>query len=151
MRACAQRPGAAARVSLRRGRTTTHSGLTSLAFHACGSVSPFRARCCHSNQQQVLSALLACAHRSAPVLSAHASIRCHMAYRVCGKTSNKQEPAISYLLWFSDVPISTAICAGGGRRAVHISGRCSVDPRPAERAPRNSRRLKQANIKATSV
>ena len=38
--ACAQRPGAAARELLRRDR---HGGLTSPAFHACGSASPFRA------------------------------------------------------------------------------------------------------------
>ncbi len=39
---CAQRTGAAARVSLRRDRPAS---LTSPAFHACGSDSPFHARC----------------------------------------------------------------------------------------------------------
>jgi hypothetical protein len=56
-RVCArtQRTGAAARESLRRDRP---GGLTSPALHACGSASPFRARCCHRNQRQVVSAPL---------------------------------------------------------------------------------------------
>ncbi len=37
------------RESLRRRRP---GGLTSSAFHACGSASPFRARCCHSSQNK---------------------------------------------------------------------------------------------------
>jgi hypothetical protein len=37
-----------ARESLRRDRPV---GLTSPALHACGSASPFRARCCHRNKK----------------------------------------------------------------------------------------------------
>ena len=53
--ACAKRTGAAARVSLRRDRPVE---ITSPAFHACGSTSLFRARCCHSSQQPVHPPLL---------------------------------------------------------------------------------------------
>ncbi len=54
---CAQRAGAAARESLGRDRPG------GLAFHACGSASPFRTCCCHSSQKQVVSApLTPCAH-----------------------------------------------------------------------------------------
>ena len=35
-------------------------GLTSPAFHAYSSASPFRAHCCHSNQKQVVSSPLPC-------------------------------------------------------------------------------------------
>ncbi len=44
--ACAQRTGAAARESLRQD---CPDGLTSPAFHVCGSASPFRVSCCHSS------------------------------------------------------------------------------------------------------
>ncbi len=40
------------RDSLQRDRP---GGLTSPAFHACGSASPFRACCCHSNSKTVVS------------------------------------------------------------------------------------------------
>jgi hypothetical protein len=38
------------RESLQRDRP---GGLTSPVFHACGSASPFRARCCHSSHKTV--------------------------------------------------------------------------------------------------
>ena len=52
-RARAQGTVAAARESLQRDCPCE---LTSPAFHACGSTSPFRACCCHSSQKQVVSA-----------------------------------------------------------------------------------------------
>ena len=45
---CTQRTGTAVRESLQRDCPV---GLTSPAFHTCGSASPFRARCCHSIQK----------------------------------------------------------------------------------------------------
>jgi hypothetical protein len=53
--ACAQRTGAAARESLQRERP---GGLTSPAFHACGSASSFCACCHHSSQKLEVSAPL---------------------------------------------------------------------------------------------
>ena len=47
--ACSKRTGTAARESLLRDHS---DGLTSPALHACGSASPFRARCCHRNKNR---------------------------------------------------------------------------------------------------
>jgi hypothetical protein len=52
-----ERPGAAVRESL-------PGGLTSLAFHACGSASLFRACCCHSCQADVVLAPLTSSFRA---------------------------------------------------------------------------------------
>jgi hypothetical protein len=55
--AYAQWTGAVTRESLRRDRL---DGLTSPAFHACGSASPFRARFCHRNNKisRIISSII---------------------------------------------------------------------------------------------
>ncbi len=103
-RVCArtERTGAAARESLRRDR---RGGLTSPAFHTCGSASPFRARCCRESRNRT---------PTTPTISEseqHAKYTCcDKACMKCQSRASHAAGAASKLLSTCALRISAAAC-----------------------------------------
>ena len=119
--ACTQRTGAAARESLRRDRP---GRLTSPAFHACGSASSFRARCCHNSQKQYIRHpskvcalhMLPCVHVCAQRLGLPRA--CHSGLQACLARARRCVPRLHLCQSISRPRLFDAT----GEKPYHIGG-----------------------------